>query len=165
MDVSKILHYALMREKEGLAFFMQKAEKAGHASVKGIFERLAEEERNHISFIEHLIHKLDHETGVKDKDLADFMADGVGVFASRAVSEAIEQTTLEAMVPDLPVLRMAYLIERDLADFYKSAALSAEGQARSALEMLSGWESEHEKLFKSLHDKLMDVYAKMPWGG
>jgi rubrerythrin len=69
------------------------------------------------------------------------------------------------MVPDLPVLRMAYLIERDFAEFYEMSAARAEGEAKQVLEMLAHWERGHEQLFKLLHDKAFEQYANMPWGG
>ena len=77
----------------------------------------------------------------------------------------LDQTMLEAMVPDLPVLRTAYLIERDFADFYEMAAGKSEGQAKEVLQMLARWERGHERLFKRLHDTAFEEYAKMPWGG
>jgi rubrerythrin len=69
------------------------------------------------------------------------------------------------MVADLPVLRMAYLIERDFAEFYTQAASKAEGEAKKTLEMLAHWESGHERLFKHMHDKAFENYSGMPWGG
>ena len=72
---------------------------------------------------------------------------------------------IEAMVPDLPVLRMAYLIERAFAEFYEMAASKAEGEAKQVLTMLAMWERGHEKLFKQFHDRAFEEYARMPWGG
>jgi rubrerythrin len=70
-----------------------------------------------------------------------------------------------SMVPDLTVLRMAYLIERDFAEFYETAAQKVEGEASEALTMLARWERGHEQLFKDIHDKLLEEYMNMPWGG
>ena len=69
------------------------------------------------------------------------------------------------MVADLPVLRMAYLIERDFSEFYAQAASQAEGEAKKTLDMLARWEAGHERLFKSMHDKAFQEYSGMPWGG
>jgi rubrerythrin len=61
---------------------------------------------------------------------------------------------------------MAYLIERDFAEFYEMAAERVEAtSARQALEMLARWERGHEELFKRMHDKAFQEYAGMPWGG
>ena len=91
--------------------------------------------------------------------------DEAGFFSQRAETEMIDQTMAEAMVPDLPVLRMAYLIERDFAEFYEMAAGKAEGAEREILLMLANWERGHERLFKQLHDQAFEEYAQMPWGG
>jgi rubrerythrin len=63
------------------------------------------------------------------------------------------------------ILRMAYLIERDFAEFYEMAASSADGDAQIALNALARWERGHERLFKDLHDRVFQEYAQMPWGG
>jgi rubrerythrin len=60
---------------------------------------------------------------------------------------------------------MAYLIERDFAEFYEMAAGKAVGDAKKILEMLANWERGHEMYFKQLHDQAFEDYANMPWGG
>ena len=78
----------------------------------------------------------------------------------------LDQTVIESMVPDLSVLRMAYLIERDFAEFYEMASGRAKDKtARESLEMLARWERGHERLFKAMHDRAFEEYAGMPWGG
>ena len=86
-------------------------------------------------------------------------------FAARADQEMIEQSVSESMVADLPVLRMAYLIEKDFSEFYQQAASKAEGDAKAMLEMLARWEAGHERLFKRMHDEAFEKYTEMPWGG
>jgi rubrerythrin len=161
MDARKVLNYALDREREGYAFFSGHAQKAGHAAVKAVFERLAAEEKAHVRYIEKLIKGL--ESGAVSSD--DEVSHDTTFFTDRAASEMIEQTTVEAMVPDLPVLRMAFLIERDLSEFYADAAKNSEGEAQKAFVKLSAWELEHERLFKALHDRVFAEYSGMPWGG
>ncbi len=163
MDIRKIYEYALQREHEGKHFFAQNAERLSHAAAVGVFKQLAAEEQKHIEFIQAQIDAL-------DKGEAPDTAIGVelqeeGFFSQRAESEMLDQTMLEAMVPDLPVLRTAYLIERDFADFYEMAARKSEGEAKEVLEMLAQWERGHERLFKLLHDTAFEEYAEMPWGG
>jgi rubrerythrin len=162
MDIRNIYEYALQREHEGRRFFAQNAERLQHASVVGAFQRLAHEEEKHITFIEGLLDAMDDG---EVPDAADVALDGEGLFSERAASEMLDQTVVESMVPDLSVLRMAYLIERDFAEFYESAAEQTEGEAREALEMLARWERGHERFFKRLHDTAFEEYAQMPWGG
>ena len=163
MDVRKIYEYALQREHAGKDFFEANAARMSHAAAAGIFRRLAGEEQKHIEFIESLIEALD--SGGKADESVALRLDQGGFFTQRADSEMLDQTVIESMVPDLAILRMAYLIERDFGEFYEMAASKAEGDAKKALTMLAKWERGHERLFKELHDKTFEEYASMPWGG
>ena len=162
MDIRKIYQYALQREHEGKRFFAQNAQRMQHAGVVGAFQRLAREEQQHIEFIEGLLEALDVD---EPSAAADGNLEAEGLFTERAASEMLDQTVAESMVPDLSVLRMAYLIERDFVEFYESAAEKTEGEAQKALERLAQWERGHAKFFKKLHDTAFEEYANMPWGG
>lgn len=162
MDIRKIYEYALSREHEGKRFFEENADRLSHAAAVNAFQQLALEEQKHINFIQNQINILDGKTGI-DKD--GMLLEQAGFFSQRAQSEFLDQSVAEAMVPDLPVLRMAYLIERDFAEFYETAANQAEGEAKQVLSMLSQWERGHERLFKYFYDKAFEEYSNMPWGG
>ncbi len=164
MDVRKVYEYALGREHEGRDFFRKNAGRFRHAAVVGVFEAMADEEEKHIEFIQGLIDALEREGSTAIKRGAELEAEGF--FSQRADSELLDQTVIESMVPDLSVLRMAYLIERDFAEFYEMAADRVEDEhAQQALTMLARWEHGHERLFKQMHDKAFEEYAGMPWGG
>ena len=164
MDVAKIYQYALQREYEGRDFFRNNAGRFHHGAAVQVFQELAAEEEKHIQFIQSLIDGL----GAGSDPALDLGAamERAGFFSARADSEALDQTVIEAMVPDLPVLRMAYLIERDFAEFYDMSAERVDDPAASkSLHMLAKWEHQHEKLFKKMHDRAFEEYANMPWGG
>lgn len=162
MDIRKIYEYALQREIEGKRFFEENAERLQHAASRGAFKVLAQEEQKHIFFIEKQLASLNEgqSTVVMEESLQPS-----SFFAQRAESEQVEQSVAQAMVADLPVLRMAYLIERDFAEFYEMAASKAEGTAQQVLRSLAEWERTHEALFKNMHDTIFERYAQMPWGG
>jgi len=162
MNIKKVYEYALNREYEGKNFFETNAQRMSHAAAKGIFLRLAQEEQAHIDFIQGLLDGLE---GEQEGSNAALELDGEGLFAQRAESEMLDQTVIESMVPDLAILRMAYLIERDFAEFYEMAAAQTDGEAQTALNALAQWERGHERLFKDLHDRVFQEYAEMPWGG
>ena len=69
------------------------------------------------------------------------------------------------MIPDVTVFNTAWLIEKDLSEFYAKMAQNTEGKAKEAFMMLSDWEKGHETFFKEYRDKLSEIYSKMPWGG
>lgn len=161
MNVAKIYEYALQRERQGKEFFQTSAERMSHAAAVGIFRKLAAEEDRHIQFIQGLLDGLaGGPQAAVQKDLVD-----TDLFSQRAGSEMLDQTVIESMVPDMAILRTAYLIERDFAEFYELAAEKASGEDRTALEALARWERGHERLFKDLHDRVFQEYAEMPWGG
>ncbi len=160
MNLQKIYEYALQREREGYRFFRSHADDAGHAAAAEIFGKLADEEHKHIEFIERLMAESDPAATADMNVPAD-----TDWFEKRARREVLEQSLLESMIPDVAVLRTAYLIERDLAEFYEMAAQHTSGQARQAFQTLAVWERSHERLFKQLHDEVFHHYTAMPWGG
>jgi rubrerythrin len=161
MNITKILEYALEREIEGKRFFIENAARLQNAAAQGAFLTIAAEEQKHIDFIKaQIAAQKSGETSSMLPELpkAEFLL-------QRAENENVEQSVAESMVADLPVLRMAYLIERDFAEFYAMAAAKTDGDAHKVLNMLAHWESGHERLFKHMHDKAFELYAGMPWGG
>ena len=160
MNVQKIYEYALQREEEGYRFFTTHAERATHAAAAQIFSKLAEEELRHIDFIKNL---LSNQGGASQSGGADLQGDGW--FEERARKEFLDQTLIESMIPDVAVLRTAFLIERDLSEFYEQAATKTEGRDQAALGQLARWERGHEAFFKELHDRIFKEYTQMPWGG
>ena len=131
MNIIRILEYALEREHEGKRFFSENAERLQNAAAQSAFKAIAEEEQRHIEFISGQIAAL--RSGVEAES---FEPPKTGFFADRAESQDIVNAVAESMVADLPVLRMAYLIERDFAEFYRMAAGKSEGKARETLDML-----------------------------
>jgi rubrerythrin len=163
MEILKIYEYALQREHEGKRFYEDNAGRLGHAAAVEAFRNLAAQEQRHIDYIQGQIDAL--EGGKAPSAEVGMDLDQSGMFSQRATAELLDQTVLEAMVPDLPVLRTAYLIERDFAEFYENAAAKSEGEAREVLQNLGRWERMHEAFFKQLHDAAFEEYAQMPWGG
>ena len=163
MELQKIFEYALQREYEGKRFFDENASRLSHAAAVGAFQQLSGEEQKHIDLIQGLLNNLNSGKSLDSREIQEL--ENAGFFSKRALSESIDQTVLEAMVPDLPVLRMAFLIERDFAEYYEGAAARTDGEAKRVLEMLAQWERGHERLFKEFHDKAFELYSQMPWGG
>ncbi len=160
MNLKKIYEYALQREQEGYQFFKSNADKSSHGAAKGVFQKLADEELKHIKFIQQLIAESERDSGATEITLEED-----DWFEQKAKEELLDQTLIESMIPDVAVLRTAYLIEHDLSEFYESAAKKASGTAEKAFTMLAKWERAHEAFFKELHDKVFEEYTQMPWGG
>jgi rubrerythrin len=161
----RIFEYALNQELTGLSFFESSIERMGMGSAVGAFERLIEEERRHIAFIRSILAKLKRDGEAEAAPPEEYDLEATDYFDERAKEEFLEQCVTESMVPDVTVFNTAWLIEKDLSEFYARMAEKTSGKARKALEMLAGWEARHERFFREYRDKLTEIYADMPWGG
>jgi len=164
-NLIKIFEYALNQEKTGMSFFKTSLERMGVGAAVTAFKQIVEEEKRHIVFIESILEKLRQD---QDMDLSSFENEVIkptNYFDDRSRSEFLEKCLYESMIPDVTVFNTAWLIEKDLSEFYEKTAEKVEGPASKALKMLASWEKSHERFFKEFRDKLTDTYAHMPWGG
>ena len=164
-NVKKIFEYALNQEKTGMSFFENSLERMGIGAAVTALKKLIQEEKKHILFIENILNDINNgkEIDLNNNEVLDLPA--TDYFDSRAQSEFLEQCVQGSMIPDVTVFNTAWLIEKDLSNFYSEMAAKTHGAASVALSTLSKWEKEHEKFFRQYRDKLSEVYANMPWGG
>ncbi len=158
MNLQKIYEYALQREQEGFRFFHSQAEKTSNANAAEIFRNLAQEELKHIKYLRELMDSTEENAGS-----AEIQLEKRDWFACRAKEELLEQDLVKSMKPEITVLRTAYLIERDLAEFYEMAARNSSGITNLAFKQLAKWEKEHEIFFKQLHDKIFCEVTEIVW--
>lgn len=151
-------------EKQGHQFFKENAQKMTLPSAKEMFEKLAEVELDHYHFLEDQVNHMVSNNEVKEVEM-DINREN-NIFEERATKEMLEHTLSESMVPDLTVLRSAYLMEKDFAEFYHDAALKAEEpKVKKLFTTLATWEEGHERFFKEEYDRHMKEYMYQPWGG
>jgi hypothetical protein len=123
------------------------------------------EEEHHIYFIEGILSNLREGRLIDLPHERDVLLEPTDYFDERAKSEFLQQCLEGSMVPEVTIFSSAWLIEKDLSEFYQMTANQTEGKAKEALQMLSNWEKRHEKLFREYRDRFQDIYSKMPWGG
>ncbi|NMA86209.1 MAG: ferritin family protein [Tissierellia bacterium] len=159
------LRYAMQMELDGHNFFKEKAETFENPTTKALFLQLAEVEMEHYNFIKRQLESY-LETDTIELDSEMLNRDEESIFEAREKSEHLDETLKESDIPDLTVLRMAYLIERDYKEFYTKAAEKAEDEnIKKLFEQLAKWEAGHEKIFKKEYDRRMEEYMNLPWGG
>ena len=163
--VVRIFEYALNQEKTGMSFFQNSLQRLAVGAAVTAFETLIQEEQKHIDFITRIISDLKADREIELSAMKDVIIEPTNYFDDRARSEFLEKCVEGSMVPDVTVFNMAWLIEKDLSEYYAKMADQTQGKAKQALTMLSNWEKEHERFFREYRDKLSDVYANMPWGG
>jgi rubrerythrin len=161
-----IFEYALNQEKTGMAFFQASTTRLGDSAAVSAFKKLVEEEQSHIKFISGILTDLRAGGTVTPASLAPFLSSTGNFFEERARTELLERSLESSMVPDMTVFNTAWLIERDISEFYASMAGKASpGESKKAFEMLAAWEKTHERLFRDFRDRLFAEYQAMPWGG
>ena len=161
----KVFEYALNQEETGKGFFQFSLQRMGVGAAVSAFKRLIAEEEKHIQFINTILNNLKQGEEFEPEQLKEVVMEPTNYFDDRARKEFLEQCVEGSMIPDVTVFSTAWLIEKDLSEFYERMAGQTEGRARDAFLMLSNWEKVHERFFREYRDKLSDVYAHMPWGG
>lgn len=164
-NLIRIFEYALNQEETGKRFFETSLQRLGVGAATTAFKRLIEEESRHIEFIDTILANLRSEEELNIADLKPIVLEPTDYFDERSRSEFLERCIYESMVPDVTVFNTAWLIEKDLSEFYENMAKKATGQPAEALAMLAHWEKAHERFFREFRDQLTETYSKMPWGG
>jgi len=161
----KIFEYALNQEETGKSFFQTSLERMGWGAAIAAFKQLIREEEYHIAFIKIILEDLKQGNADPGSIGGEVEFKPTHFFDERAKSEFLRECLEGSMVPDVTVFNTAWLIEKDLSEFYEKMANQTTGKAKEALTMLSQWEKGHELFFREFRDKLTEVYSKMPWGG
>jgi rubrerythrin len=161
----KIFEYALNQEETGKSFFQASLQRMGVGAALDAFKKLIKEEEQHILFIKKIMDGLKRGSADQIQIAEDDIIGTTNYFDERAKSEFLQQCIDGSMTPDVTVFNTAWLIEKDLSEFYEKMSNQTEGKARKALKMLSDWEKGHERFFREYRDKLTEVYSRMPWGG
>ncbi|MDZ7762346.1 MAG: ferritin family protein [Desulfovermiculus sp.] len=164
-DLIKIYEFALGQEYTGRDFFSSSINRMGVGAAVSAFKRLIAEEDKHIEFINRMLENLRSGNELDIPSTVDIEPEIQNYFDARAKSEFLQKALYESMIPDVTVFNTAWLIEKDLSEYYSKMAALTDGQASKALSMLAGWEKKHEEFFREYRDALSDTYSKMPWGG
>lgn len=164
MNYEQVLRYAMQMELDGSNFFKEKAEHFTNPTTQKLFLDLSDVEMEHYAYLERQLKAYGSNGGFDTTE--EVMDREEDIFKAREESEHIEETLKESDIPDLTILRMAYLIERDYKEFYERAAEHSKDEGIKAIfTKLSKWEEGHERLFKSEYGRRMKEYMTLPWGG
>jgi rubrerythrin len=164
-NLIKIFEYALNQEETGKSFFQASLQRIAWGAAVDAFTQLIKEEEHHIVFIKEILDTLKRGSLNQLQILKNHEIETTNFFDERAKSEFLQERLYESMVPDITVFSIAWLIEKDLREFYEKMANQTEGKAKEALAMLAAWERGHERFFREYRDKLTEIYGQLPWGG
>lgn len=159
-----ILRYAMQMELDGANFFKDNADKFVNPTSKELFRKLAAVEMEHYRYLENQL-TVYLETDKFDTS-EEVLSREEDIFVNREESEHIEATLEQSDIPDITILRMAYLIEKDFKEFYEKQAKEADDEdIKKIFEKLAIWEAGHERIFKNEFNRRMEEYKNLPWGG
>jgi rubrerythrin len=164
-NLIRIFEYALQQEETGKSFFQNSLQRMGMGAAISAFKRLIQEEEHHILFIKKILKDLKQGNAIEISLEKEVILEPTHYFDERSKSEFLQQCLEGSMVPEVTIFNTAWLIEKDLAEFYEKMSKQTEGKPKEAFQMLSAWEKEHERLFREFRDKISEIYSKMPWGG
>ncbi|HOO74488.1 MAG TPA: ferritin family protein [Tepiditoga sp.] len=152
-NIKGILEYALSKEREGMNFYNSKIDTVISKDVKEAFEMLGKMEEGHVDYILDLIEDVSNEKALRFED------DDSNLFETRAEKEIVYHGDFSSVKVDMPILRMAYLIEEDFMHFYlKSVDSVTDPDTKKILNRLADWEMNHAKLVKSLYEESAKVF-------
>jgi len=155
----KIFEYALTQEKNGMNFFQNALKQLEISATKNAFKRLIEEEEQHVEHIERILKGLKEGPTLETSDFKVKSLKKTQFFDKKAKSAFLKQFKKGSQLPDVAIFNTAWLLEKDISEFYERMANQTDGEAKKALDMLAQWERSHEEFFKEYRDKLLKVYS------
>ena len=115
----KIFEYALQQEETGKSFFQDSLHRMGVGAAISAFKRLIQEEEHHILFIKNILEGLRKGNPIELSFGKDLAIELTNYFDERAKSEFLQQCLEGSMVPEVTIFNTAWLIEKDLSEFYE----------------------------------------------
>ncbi len=162
MDKLKnILKFAMTLEKQGENFYNFYADLVKKEENQKLLQNLAEIERSH-----YLILKKKYDELYFAKELHDI---AWVIDTKKIIHPTIFSNAADHLVPsndedafsDLAIMRIAYTIEDDFSNFYRTAAEKiTDKEPQDFLLTLAKWEDGHRELFHKRYTELL----KASWG-
>jgi rubrerythrin len=155
MNVKDVLFLAYKMEKQGMEFYGDQKGKVKLPLLKDLFGHLEKMEQGHALYLEKQIENLNASLPL------DVLPEegGESKFRAKMEKQKIKPSSLNADLGDYSIMRMAYLIEKDFAEFYLKSAESNEGEVNSLLLSLADWEKEHASMIKNEMEKIISRNA------
>ncbi|MCD6182744.1 MAG: ferritin family protein [Thermovirga sp.] len=162
-QVTKILDFAMKMELQARDFYLDSLDEVKMETTRQLLAYLAEWEKAHYDFLKKQKESVE-KSSRWDVDAKPSVDEETG---EKIVSSKKEGTSavppIDEFAEDMGVLRVALAMETDFHNFYKNAAKNMEDEeGRKVLEMLAGWESEHQTMINEQYSALhRDFMAEM----
>jgi rubrerythrin len=150
-----VLQVGIQTEIDGYHFYTQFAARTQDPKAKEMFERLAHDEVMHLELLRNNKARLeDSGQWVEHVTMEAGSPEGAPIFSrERVAANVVDYTS------DLSALRLAYLIEKDAADFYERAADQTDDpNGQRMFRDLAHWERGHLKILESEYRFLLEQF-------
>ncbi|RQD70103.1 MAG: rubrerythrin [Tindallia sp. MSAO_Bac2] len=150
-----IIEFAMTMELQGQRFYQSFADQVENETAKIWFKSLAETEKEHYEILKKQYDSLNDNGEWLDISKEIENNPDQSLFDQRKQNEKLDAEQLHSHA-DLSILRMAYLIENDFAEYYKKAAeQTKDPKGKKLLTTLFEWENEHRRLFYEEYQQAM----------
>ncbi|MBN1102750.1 MAG: ferritin family protein [Deltaproteobacteria bacterium] len=160
-NLIRIFEYALSQEKTGKSFFEESLKRLGTGTARSAFRRLIEEEEKHIDMLNRILQGLHRGPEFEAGALGRIKMEKTRFFDRKEKAGFLKECMRDSTLPDACIFNTAYLIEKDISEFYGAMAEKTTGDVKKAFLLLARWEEEHARFFKEFKDKLSAVYLKL----
>lgn len=153
--IQRILSFAMRMEKDAGDFYSFYKDKVQSPSTKQLFGELEGIEVQHYNFLKK---KFDEMGFVDPPNTISWVVDNSSTSVDPHILADLSDISgnPDSDISDLTIIRMAYLIENDFANFYKNAVNSVEDlDAKKILGELSAWEEQHKSIFDKRYQELL----------
>jgi len=157
----KIFEYALNQEETGKSFYENSLKKMEISSAKNAIIRLIEEEEKHIEMIKRILKGLNNGPELEPSDIRKVTIKKKNFFDKRTKSNFLKQINEYSSVIDASIFNTAWLLEKDISEFYTMMSSQTDGETKKVLFMLAQWEKSHEEFFKEYRDRLLQFYSNL----
>ncbi|MGO1368191.1 MAG: ferritin family protein [Senegalia sp. (in: firmicutes)] len=143
-----ILKYAMEMERQGQRFYEKYKDDVENENAKKVFASLAKVEDDHYQILKKHYDGLSENKNWSSEDID--LSGGEDIFENTFKEEEDKMTekNLNSSFSDMTIMRMAYLIENDFANYYRQAIEKTDNeQAKNLLKTLAEWEDKHREYF------------------
>jgi rubrerythrin len=144
MKVEDVLRLAQKMELQGMEFYDEQKNRVKLPLLRDLFSFLSEMEKGHAEYLGRQLKNI-----ASGKSL-DALPEPVEQDRYRDIMarQKIKPANLDSDLGDYSIMRMAYLIEKDFADFYDRSAVESDGEVKGLFGRLADWEKDHARMMK-----------------
>ena len=160
-NILKIFTYALNQEEVMKSFFQTSCKSMTFNTATRAFERLIEDEEKHIQELRRIIQGLQSGPEWDRGSAKRLKFRARSYFNRKAKTRFLEECRRGSSAPDVCIFNTAWVMEKEISEFYGRMAEQSEGEARKILLLLAEWERGHEAFFRDYHDRLSEFYSRV----